>query len=189
VNARLRIVFAVLVSALGCCCVADEARAAPPGIPNRSVDIDLKSAAIENVLRLLGRIAQREVVLDPCVQGKIDLRLKNTPLPLVFDALAMKLGLVYDEDASGAIRVGCAAAPDAPTPGVRLSVKETGAELPDVLSRLAASAKLEGVDYRAAARPKINVTLESVRLSTAIAVLSDTSNVRIKLAGHRLVAD
>jgi hypothetical protein len=162
---------------------ADTALAAPSGLPEKKLDLDLKQASVVHVFRLLGDVSKREIVLDPCVRGEVDLRLQNTPLPLVFDALALKLGLVYGED-SGAITVGCQGTNST---GTRISVSEKEAPLPDVLQRVAASAKLEGVDYRASKRPKVSLTVESVRLSTAVKALAETGNVEIAVHRKRLV--
>jgi hypothetical protein len=169
---------------------SDGARAAPAGLPETPLDLELKEASVVHVFRLLGDVAHREVVLDPCVKGGVDLRLQNTPLPLVFDALALKLGLIYETDGD-VIKVRCRDADAASGGGDRLlervSVVERSQPLPDVLQRLAVTAKLDGVDYRASARPTVNVTLESVRLTTAVAALSETTNLAIKVSQKRLV--
>ena len=140
------------------------------------------------MLQLLAEVSARKVTLDPCVHGKVDLKLKNVPIALVYDALAMKLGLVYEEE-QGAIKVGCAVDGGGSNARgtARVSIAEKESPLPEVLGRLATAAKLEGVDYRASARPKINVTLEGVRISTALTVLSDATGLKIAIANGRLV--
>ncbi len=168
--------------------VSDEAKAAPANLPDRPLDLELKEADIKNVFALLAEVSGRKVVLDPCVHGTVDVRLKNTPLPLVYDALAMKLHLVYADDASGTINVGCAAAvaqPKAAEP--RISIAVSAALLDDVLRQLATAAKLDGVDYRAAAHPKVSVTLEGVRPTTAFAVLAESTGLKIAVAGDKVV--
>lgn len=166
----------------------DAARAAPQGLPDRPLDIELEGADVKNVFRLIADVSGKNVVLDSCVHGRVDLRLKNAPLPLVYDALALKLGLAYEED-NGGVMVRCAvdAGPTSAKAGARVSLTEKDAPLPDVLDRLAASAKLEGVDYRATARPKIDMKVERVRLSTAVSALADAGNVKITLIRERLV--
>lgn len=177
-----------LVTVLACGLTSDAASAAPQGLPERPLDLELKAADVANVFRLLADVSGRKVTLNPCVHGEVNLRLKNAPLPLVYDALAMKLGLVYEEE-DGGIIVGCVsdAGSSKATLASRVSLAEKASPLPEVLGRLATSAKLSGVDYRATARPKINVTLEGVRVSTALAVLADATGLKIAIAKNRLV--
>ena len=165
----------------------EQARAAPSGIKDTNIDLDLKQASATNVYRLLAQVSGRSITLDPCVTMTVDLRLINTPLPLVFDALASQLKLVYDDNDDG-IYVRCqetGATHAAPT---SVTFAENDAPLPDVLERLAASAKLEGVDYRASKRPPVTMTLRGVRLSTAVAALSDSTGLRVAIKKNRLVA-
>lgn len=184
---------------------SDSATAAPSALPDRALDIELKQADVKNVFAFLAEASGRKIVLDACVRGSVDLRLKNAPLPLVYDALAMKLRLVYDEDKdpAGKITVRCAAvaadaAPGgsvasavdpkiASKPGSRVNVTERETSLPDALAHLAVTAKLAGVDYRASTRPKVNITLENVRLATAMAALADGAGVTIALERDRIV--
>lgn len=171
--------------ALASLALATDAAAAPAGIPERAVDLDLKEADIGNVFSLLGHISGRTIMLDPCVVGsKVDLRLKNTPLPIVFDALALKLQLVYEDDGA-AVNVRCAGTNAAPPP--RVSLEAENAPLADVATRLAADARLAGVDYRATARPEVTVTLKDVRFSTAIVALADAGKVHVSVVKNRLV--
>ncbi|MBX3230795.1 MAG: hypothetical protein KIT84_01150 [Labilithrix sp.] len=169
----------VLATALG-----SDAAAAPASLPDRAIDIDLKQANIRTVLTMLGKVASREVVVDDCVQGTVDLRLKNTPLPLVLDALATKLHLGYEDDGA-TLQVHCVGgeSPDA----TRVSLSVHDGTLADAAESLAKSAHLDGVDYRATQRPKVNVTLERVRLGTAVAVLADESGLKVAVVKKRLV--
>jgi type II secretory pathway component GspD/PulD (secretin) len=165
-----------------------EAHAAPQGISERAIDLDLKDADLKNVFALLSEVGGRPVVLDPCVRGAVDIKLTNTPVPIVFDALAAKLGLVYEEDA-GDVLVRCAG--DAGGADARLSsrvsVEARDGELRAALEKLVAEAKLDGIDYRASVQPKVTVTLERVRLSTAIAALADETGLKIAVARGQLV--
>jgi hypothetical protein len=43
------------------------------------------------------------------------------------------------------------------------------------------------VDYRASAKPRVTLTVEGVRISTAIAALSDETNLKIGIAAGKLV--
>lgn len=175
---------------------SDDASAAPSNLPDRPLDIELKAADVKNVFRLLAEVSERNVVLDPCVQGTVDIRLKNTPLPLVYDALAMKLHLVYesDEGPKGPIKVTCAVdagaarADVAALASARVSLSGKNTPVEDVLGRLATSAGYEGVDYRATRHPTVNVTLEGVRAATAMAVLADETGLKITAIGTKLVA-
>jgi hypothetical protein len=164
----------------------NRADAAPPGLTTAPLDLDLSSATVTNVFNLLAEVTGRTIVLDPCVRGSVDLRLKNTPTPLVFDALAMKLSLVY-VDEGDRILVRCATGVDEPEARVRVSLDERGAALRDVVSKLAASAGLDGVDYRATRVPRVTVALDGVRLSTALAALGDESGLKVVVVNRRVV--
>jgi type II secretory pathway component HofQ len=165
-----------------------EAHAAPSNVAEQKIDLELREADLRNVLALLGQVGGVKTVLDPCVQGKVDIRLKNTPVPVVLDVIGRKFSLVYEEQGSDLI-VRCAnvegdaAIKNAP----RVTLSEKDAELPGVLGRLAASAKLDSVDYRAARKPRVNVTLEDVRLSTAVTALADETGLKLAVSGRRLV--
>lgn len=178
--------FAVL-AALGLS--PDPARAAPASLPARPLDIELKAADVRNVFSVLAEAAGKKVVLDACVRGTIDLRLKNTPVPLVFDALASKLRLVYVEE-DGTIRVDCAgdAGSVDPRTSARVSVAVKDLPLGTLLEQIAKTARLEGVDYRAGASPQVTVTLEGVKLETALLAIADSTGVRVAVRGGRIVA-
>jgi type II secretory pathway component GspD/PulD (secretin) len=166
---------------------SDVARAAPEGLPERPLEIELKAADVKNVFRLLADMSGRSVVLDPCVQGNIDLRLKNAPIPVVYDVLATKLHLLYEDD-GGAILVRCATdAGSAAKTATRVNLSEQNAPLPDVLARLATSAKLAGVDYRATIKPNVTITLERASVATVMTALAESSGVKIVVARDRLV--
>ncbi len=64
--ARPQFLFAaVFVVALG----SDAARAAPAGLPEQALDIELREAEVASVFALLGQVGRRTIALDPCVQG------------------------------------------------------------------------------------------------------------------------
>lgn len=165
------------------------AGAAPAGLPERHVDLELREADLKNVFALLAEVSERPVELDPCVHGAVDIQLSNVPVALVFDALAQQVGLHYEDDA-GKVVVRCGPRPSTPAAILerRVSVAESGAALPDILARIVASGGLAGVDYRASARPQLTFTLERVKLGTALAALGDASGLRIRVEGDRLVA-
>jgi hypothetical protein len=167
---------------------ARDAHAAPAGLSQQHLDLELRAADVKNVFKLLADVGGRKVVLDPCVGGTVDIKLKNTPVPMVFDALAAKLGLVY-EDQGGDVLVRCAgdAGKEDARLSARVSVSVKEAALQDVLFVLATAAKLDGVDYRASAKPRVTLTVEGVRISTAIAALSDETNLKIGIAAGKLV--
>lgn len=165
-----------------------EAHAAPAGLSQQRLDLELREVEVKNVFKLLGEVGGRKLQLDPCVTGTVDIKLKNTPVPMVFDALAAKLGLVY-EDQGGDVLVRCAgdAGKEDARLSARVSVSVKEAALQDVLFVLATAAKLDGVDYRASAKPRVTLTVEGVRISTAIAALSDETNLKIGIAAGKLV--
>jgi hypothetical protein len=164
------------------------AQAAPAGLSQQRLDLELRAADVKNVFKLLADVGGRKVQLDPCVGGTVDIKLKNTPVPMVFDALAAKLGLVY-EDQGGDVLVRCAgdAGKEDARLSVRVSVSVKEAALQDVLAVLATAAKLDGVDYRASAKPKVTLTVEGVRVSTALAALADETNLKVSVAAGKLV--
>jgi type II secretory pathway component HofQ len=168
----------------------DAASAAPPGLPAKPLDLELKQVEVENVFRLLAQVSQRSVVLDPCVKGKVDLKLKNTPIPLVYDALALKMRLRYEER-DGAIVVGCLGAAEAPADArleKRISVEQRGASARAVLEVVAKAAGLAGLDFRAKEEPKVTLLLENTRLVTVLAAIADETGLSISIEGDRLVA-
>jgi hypothetical protein len=93
------------------------------------------------------------------------------------------------EDQGGDVLVRCAG--DAGKEDARLATKVSvtvkEAALQSVLEMLASSAKLDGVDYRATSRPKVTITLEGVRVSTALAALADGTNLKLGVARGKLV--
>lgn len=162
------------------------AEAAPQGITTRPLDLDLSAATVTNVFNLLSEVTGRAIVVDPCVHGSVDLRLKNTPTPLVFDALAMKLSLAYEEEGDR-IRVRCANGGDEHEASVRVTLDERGAALRDVASKLASSAGLDGVDYLATRTPRVTLAVEGVRLSTVLVALGEESGLKLAVARGKLV--
>jgi type II secretory pathway component HofQ len=183
----LALTLALFVTGLGG--GAPLASAAPASVPPRAMDLELREVDVRNLFRLLADVSGRPVVLDACVQGKVDLTMRNTPLPLVFDALASKLNLSY-EDQGSALLVHCAAAAERDDARLasRVSVRVVDADLVSLLDLLAASAKLDGVDVRTTKRPKITMQLEGVRLSTALTAVADIAGLRVYVAGGKLVA-
>ncbi len=189
----MRLSMCPIVVAFACITLAGPsprvALAAPSGLPARPLDLDLKRAGIGNVFRLLADVAHRNIELDPCAQGKlVDISLRNAPLPVIFDVLAVKFGLVYDERGTD-VYVRCTgdAASSEALLASRVSLAEDHASLPDALGRLAAAAKLDAVDYQAHAQPSVTARLENVRLSTALTALADESGVRIIVQGGKLI--
>jgi hypothetical protein len=175
----------------------DIAVAAPPGVPDQPLDLELRGADIGNVFRLLGEVSKREIVLDPCVQGKVDLNMKNAPLPVVYDVLASRLRLRY-EARGAAIAVTCLGGTEpaqqqahpAPEPRLeaRLSLSVKAVAASALLAQVAKAAGLAGADYRGAKDPPVTLTLEDLRIATILVVLSDATGLRITVVGDRLVA-
>jgi hypothetical protein len=164
------------------------AEAAPEGLSEKRLDIELREADVKNVFKLLADVGGRKVVLDPCVSGTVDIKLKNTPIPMVFDAMAAKLHLVYEEQ-GGDVLVRCAgdAGSIEARVATKVSVSVKEAELSKVLDMLAGAAKLDGVEYRATARPKVTFTVDGVRVATVVALLSDETGLKIGVARGKLV--
>lgn len=174
---------------------ADGASAAPSAIPNRMIDLDVKQASVPSVFRLLAQLSKRTVTVDPCVSATVTLKLKNTPLPVVYDVLAARLRLTYEEKNDDSIVVHCKPkdggedeedAPDEISI-VRVSVSATDRPLPDLLDEIARSAKLRGVDYRATRKPSITMALKDVRLGTAVQAVTESSGMRVAVRGDMLV--
>jgi len=154
-------------------------------LEDKKIDIELREADVRNVYRLLGEVGGVNVMLDECVQGKVDIKLKNVPVSLVFDALAAKMHFTYEDGPGKVVFVHCGAAPAVDAP--RVSLSEKGAPLPDVVAHLATAAKLDGVDYRATKKPNVDITLVDVRLGTALTALGDESGLRVTTSGKRVV--
>jgi type II secretory pathway component HofQ len=175
---------------------SDTALGAPRGLPEQPLDLELRDAEIGNVYRVLGEVAHRDVVLDPCVSGKVDLKLKNVPVPVVFDILATQLRLHYEER-GGVIIVKCGsdAASVDPRLDARVSIVEVDAPTAEALNRLAAKLKLTGFVFEGppggvvqlAPLPTVTLRLENVRLSTALRALSDETGLDLRIEGNKLV--
>jgi hypothetical protein len=186
----MRFATLIAVTAISVVSTFATAEAAPAGIPTRALDLELNQADVKNVYRLLADVAERQIVLDPCVHGAVDLKMKNTPIPIVLDALALKLNLAYEERENGVIGVVCKdpdAGDDSAKDAARVNIAEKNVPLPDALAHLATAAKLDGVDYRATAKPNVDITLNKVRLGTAVRALSDTSGVKVSVQKNRLI--
>lgn len=171
---------------------ADSALAAPAGLPSDPVDLELKAVEVSDVFRLLGEVGKKNVIVDSCVSGKVDLALKNAPLPVVFDVLATKLHLRY-ETRNEVIMVGCASeatpAEGANDPRLdrRVSLDERDIEVREILQKVARSSGLRGVDYRGEDR-RLTLAVEDVRLDTVLRAVADAAKVKITIQGDQLVA-
>ncbi len=165
---------------------ASDALAAPTLANDRKIDIELREVEVKEVFKLLAGISETNVIVDPCVHGKVDIRLKNTPASLVFDALATKLGLVYSETSKG-VEVTCRASASPAAEATRVSLVEHATPMPEVAAHLAKEAHLEGVDYRATRRPDVSVTLERVKVGTALTVLAETSGLSVRVEKGKVV--
>lgn len=179
----------------------DGASAAPTGIPSTMIDLDVKQASVRQVFNLLAQLSKRKITVDPCVTKLIDMRLQKAPLPVVYDVLAMKLDLNYDEEPDDSIIVHCnkpngedngeeddvdIALAKGPSLVTRVSVNATELPLPDVLGQIAASAKMR-VDYRAKTKPAVTMSLKDVRLGTAVQAVTESSGIRVAVRGDVLV--
>ncbi|OQX70340.1 MAG: pilus assembly protein PilQ [Sorangiineae bacterium NIC37A_2] len=62
----------------------------------RRIDLDLKDADIHNVLRLIGDVARRNIVVADEVKGRVTIRLRNVPWDQALGVIlqAKKLGMV-----------------------------------------------------------------------------------------------
>ncbi len=169
------------------------AEAAPPLPQDRVISLDLKQANIRNVYMMMSKAAGKSFVSDECVQGTVDLTMKNTPVSLVLDALALKLHLTYTDEGD-AIRVGCSgtestgAKSPAPAPDDRrftIAVKQV--TITDVLEVLSNTYGLEGVDYQAPTKPTLDFTVQRARLGTTISALQDQTGLSIIIRNKKLV--
>jgi hypothetical protein len=183
----------VLLGLIGLGAAADNAHAAPAGLPNLPLDLELRAAKVADIFQLLGEVAKEKMELDPCVTGTIDLKLKNAPLPVVFDVLATKLDLRYETRAES-IYVGCQkgsapAAANGSDPHLErhLTLDVHDAPAHTVLDEVAKGAGLDGVDYRADESARVTVSVGNVRVSTLFEVIGDQTNLRISTVGNRLL--
>lgn len=70
----------------------------PTRMPRKRIDIDLRSADIQNVLRLLAREAGINIVAGDGVKGTVTMRLKNVLLADAFVTILKSLELGYERD-------------------------------------------------------------------------------------------
>ena len=94
--------------------------------------------------------------------------------------------LVYVDEGDRTL-VRCATSAEDNEARVRVSLDERGVALRDVVSKLAASTGLDGVDYRATRVPRVTVALDGVRLSTALAALVDENGLKVVVVDRRVV--
>jgi hypothetical protein len=62
-------------------------------VGSEHVTLDLKDARVADVFKFMEELAGLEFVLDPCVEGRITLKLENTPLETVLAAMLNSLDL------------------------------------------------------------------------------------------------
>jgi type II secretory pathway component HofQ len=172
---------------------ADSARAAPADLAERRVDLELREAEIGNVLRLVAEVGQKNVVLDPCVQGKVDLKLHNVPVSVVLDVLASKLDLHYETQRDVmVVTCGRRGAPAATVPsdderlGRRMSFEVREAEIGALLAVVAEASGLEP-DVAKDVSAKVTMKLEGVRVSTVLAAIADATGLDVTVRGDRIV--
>jgi type IV pilus assembly protein PilQ len=70
----------------------------PPGIARKRVDIELRGADIQNVLRLLAREGGINIVAADNVSGTVTLKLKNVLLADAFVVVLKSLGLGFEKE-------------------------------------------------------------------------------------------
>ncbi len=170
------------------------ARAAPVGITSKKITLELRQARLFQLFRLMGDIANLNVVPDACVKDEeIDLTLKNTPVNTVFDILASRLALTYRLE-DNVLQVGCASAGDTLTltqdarlqGKITLELKEVRVE--EALGLVAQLGGFQGVQCKGGCDTKVTLQLQSVRVRTVLAVLGDMSGLRFSVVDDVLTA-
>src|SRR6185369_3952932 len=68
------------------------------------VSVDLKDAAIVDVVRLLAEVGQFQTVIDPGISCSLTLKLHEVPWSKVLDVALKSCQLAYEED-NGIVRV------------------------------------------------------------------------------------
>jgi type IV pilus assembly protein PilQ len=86
--------------------LAFQAAAAEP--EEARVSIDVKDAAIQDVVRLLAELGSFQVVMDPGVSCRLTLKLKEVRWGQVLDSALKSCGLAHEED-GGIVRIAPAA--------------------------------------------------------------------------------
>lgn len=66
--------------------------------PTSTVDLELKSAPMRDVLQLLAARAGLDMVLDQNLEGEVSLSLSNVPVMVAFDAVLQSHGLDYTRE-------------------------------------------------------------------------------------------
>lgn len=104
--------FLVLVLALACW--PGLATAAPEvtlrddnALWDKPIALDLKDAEVRQVLTLVFQIAEEQVLIDPCVQGKVSLKFENVSLRDALSSIA-RMGEFQVRPRSEGYYVGCA---------------------------------------------------------------------------------
>ena len=76
-------------------------RAAAEGALDQRVDLDLADAELQETLRTFGRIVQVPVSVDPAIQGRVTVRIEDTPVRKVLDRLCEDHGCRWELTGGG----------------------------------------------------------------------------------------
>jgi hypothetical protein len=63
-----------------------------PGLPATPIDLEFRQVDVGTLFRVLADVSKRDVILDPCVTGKVDLKLRRSVGGQAASSPAVKLG-------------------------------------------------------------------------------------------------
>lgn len=129
------------------------------GLTEESIDIEIKGAPIDDVLRLIGDITQVKIEVEPCVSGTVDLALDNVRVRMLLENLGAQLNLVYSRSEADALVVGCASAPSEEP---KLTVQLSAVSAAEALRVIAPATSVVGCDDRLIDMDIRNATRRSI---------------------------
>jgi len=80
-------------------------RLPPRAYQGKKISLDFKDADIQNVLRLIAEVSGKNIVISDAVQGKVTIRLMNTPWDMALDVILKTYGLDKEELGPDILRV------------------------------------------------------------------------------------
>lgn len=103
------------------------------------IDLELKDAPVRDVMVLVESISGDTVVVDPCVEGTLSLKLSAVTLRSFLEVVGDAASLRYARTEDGALWVGCAE-PQPDREDSRVDMSVVAAPLSDVLGALSQAA-------------------------------------------------
>lgn len=150
-------------------------------IPSDRIDLELKDAPVRDVMLLVQDIADRPVVLDPCVQGTLSLKLESVTLRTFLEVVRDSLSLSYGRDAEGALTIGCV---EARPKSQRVDMSVVDVPLSDVLKALSRDGGIS-VESVACEGVSVDLSVSNAPASAVVHAISGQAGAVVEQVGER----